>query len=1111
MKNVLRKALPVLSISLFVILLAIGCPNIQLGETASIPEGYGTFSLRIADSQQWDRTIMPATGIAQFALYRLTFSREGKDDIGPFDYTYDDLEESYVELPVDTYTLEVLAYTSEHNKDHNKPAAFYKDELDIAAGHNISEITLTAFGTSGSTYGGKGVFSWIINVSGVTELTQVKIEIDPIPDTETTGSKQDFILVAAGATTGQKLRTDSLELNAGYYRVIIELSKANMNPVKWRETLHVYENMTSPYSHPFTNDYFIKNFYTVTYDTAGGTPTPPSGSHFYDATYEPTAPAKTGYTFDGWFKDGQGSAWTFPLLNGELVLVAKWTPVNYSITYNLDGGTNHASNPANYNIETPTITLLAPTKSGQIFGGWFNDSIHTPPAVSSINIGSHGNLNLYAKWDINTDYEGAGTLLDPFIINSETRLRRVGQGTGAWEGNWSLGAYYKQTANIALAAPFTSIGAFTGNYDGGGFEITNLNVSLFSSIGSGGKVHDLGVSGNISGSFNVGGIAGTNNGTIEKCYFFKGSISGSANVGGIAGTNSSTIDNCYNDAGTITGSGYNTGGIAGSNNSGNVLHSYSTGNISGADNVGGIVGQNSGTGKVENCIALAAKVEGYDSVGRIAGDNRSTLTNNRARVDLNIGSARLPAGASGIGLTDIHGQSQNLNSQSLSTVFQGSVQWSSTIWYFPNNNLAEEDYLPRLTASNLPKLPRGIRHWENFNGSENANSLNFNSHALVDYNYSANADTQRGWYLKQVFGTWVNTGKMINEEKAIEVRYTGTSTISNSDFSGNTQTTRDYDLGVLGKFWVTGNISGATGGNSRYRLESVEFYIPHVSVELELYRNSVAPANRITLSPTMYSNFDAPNSVNTIVFQFTVIVQGQWSHDTGTPAPEHHLVFKDAAAEFYYWRNTLNNAPMSVYGEITSRDGFVNFDPVGRPTAARPTNLGGGTHPYIIIHSSDQFDYTEWVADTNTARMATLGLTGSGPDIRVTSGTLLAPPNTVTFLTEQSPHDIYIGTERIGSAIIEALDSSPYTVNTPTNTIVTFTGFNFKVTYTIDDPDILDFLVDNPITASARTTSSPTPVTGVMTAGALPDTYVATFSNLPFSWITIDTKVQFKP
>ena len=50
-----------------------------------------------------------------------------------------------------------------------------------------------------------------------------------------------------------------------------------------------------------------------------------------------------------------------------------FNPVSYTITYNLNGGTNNPSNPSTYTVIYP-VTFLNPTKTGHTFYGWRNDS-----------------------------------------------------------------------------------------------------------------------------------------------------------------------------------------------------------------------------------------------------------------------------------------------------------------------------------------------------------------------------------------------------------------------------------------------------------------------------------------------------------------------------------------------------------------------------------------------------------------------------------------------------------------------------------------------------------------------------------------------------------------
>lgn len=112
-------------------------------------------------------------------------------------------------------------------------------------------------------------------------------------------------------------------------------------------------------------------------------------------------PTKNGYVFEGWFltSDFANERVTFPLDLGknDITLYAKWSLQNYTITYHLDGGTNHTSNPNQYTIED-TVQLENPTKKEKIFKGWYSDR-EFKNAIASIAKGSTGNKDLYAKWE----------------------------------------------------------------------------------------------------------------------------------------------------------------------------------------------------------------------------------------------------------------------------------------------------------------------------------------------------------------------------------------------------------------------------------------------------------------------------------------------------------------------------------------------------------------------------------------------------------------------------------------------------------------------------------------------------------------------------------------
>ena len=142
--------------------------------------------------------------------------------------------------------------------------------------------------------------------------------------------------------------------------------------------------------------------YTITYvNVDGATNENPPSYNVETETITLKDPAKPGYTFEGWYmaEDFTGDAVTEITQGstGDITLYAKWELESYTITYELDGGTNAPENPAGYNVETETITLKDPVKTGYTFAGWY--SADNSP-VTEITQGSTGDMTLYAKWEL---------------------------------------------------------------------------------------------------------------------------------------------------------------------------------------------------------------------------------------------------------------------------------------------------------------------------------------------------------------------------------------------------------------------------------------------------------------------------------------------------------------------------------------------------------------------------------------------------------------------------------------------------------------------------------------------------------------------------------------
>ena len=235
--------------------------------------------------------------------------------------------------------------------------------------------------------------------------------------------------------------------------------------------------------------------YKIAYELNGGTNAAenPAG---YNAETETTTlkPAvKSGYIFDGWYEEDSFATKVTEIAKGStgnITLYAKWNLETYTITYELNGGTNVADNPAGYNAENETITLKEATKTGYTFGGWYKeDSFATK--VTEIAKGSTGNVTLYAKWKLETysiTYElNGGTNADEnpvgYNVENETITLKPAVKSGYIFDGW-----YKEnsfttkvteiakgsTGNITLYAKW-NLETYTITYELNGGTNTNEN------------------------------------------------------------------------------------------------------------------------------------------------------------------------------------------------------------------------------------------------------------------------------------------------------------------------------------------------------------------------------------------------------------------------------------------------------------------------------------------------------------------------------------------------------------------------------------------------------------------------------------------------------------
>lgn len=267
---------------------------------------------------------------------------------------------------------------------------------------------------------------------------------------------------------------------------------------------------------------------------------------------------------------------------------------------------------------------------------------------------------------------GDGSTENPYFVRNYEDLSYIGNPPESMTGSYSLGANYKQIADIDLSVKnanrWQPIGAgsgeFTGTYDGNGYTIYNLkittpsddategypenitniaNAGLFSVIGTGGVVRNVildTVTIDETEATAAGSIAGINKGTIQYCTVRNANITSNAtNIGGIVGTNNGTetgsparLDR-VSFVGTLSGA-HNIGGITSNNIAGTIINSYSRGTFNPTDSsakMGGIAYSTTSVSLSSDSYKKSYVINCYSTM-QVSEINDSPISNSMAMI-----------------------------------------------------------------------------------------------------------------------------------------------------------------------------------------------------------------------------------------------------------------------------------------------------------------------------------------------------------------------------------------------------------------------------------------------------------------------------------------------
>ena len=121
-----------------------------------------------------------------------------------------------------------------------------------------------------------------------------------------------------------------------------------------------------------------------------------------------TAPksTRTGYNSNGWYTQPSGGTFitadggTYTQPSSDVTYYAQWSPINYTIKFNGNGGT--VSSESQKKAYDSTLgTLPTAERKGYDFKGWYTASINGTKIASSTKVS--GDANYYAQWSPRSD------------------------------------------------------------------------------------------------------------------------------------------------------------------------------------------------------------------------------------------------------------------------------------------------------------------------------------------------------------------------------------------------------------------------------------------------------------------------------------------------------------------------------------------------------------------------------------------------------------------------------------------------------------------------------------------------------------------------------------
>ena len=348
----------------------------------------------------------------------------------------------YVTIPKGSWTTVILTRNSKSGPGWNDKLYNQTGDITLSSTSNyISKFsessTSVTWGTAvkPASTGSLSASSTSVNIGANVTLTPSLTSNQTINDIKFTTYS---ISPNSGASTSNNTFTAT---KSGTYTVTATIT---YNP-------DGYTSLTSEVSPTVT---ITVNPWTITWNPNGGSVTPTSSTYDGATAVSLPTPTRTGYNFDGWYTAASGGTkindiGTTTKPTNNVTYYAHWTPKNYTITLNANGGASNGSATATYNSSTIT-NLTHPTRTDYRCNGYYTA---TSGGMLVLNIDGTLAKNVSGYTDANGNWtiDGTATLYAQWTYDVTEYTVTFGAGTG-FTSYGSVTAY-NNTTSASITSP----------------------------------------------------------------------------------------------------------------------------------------------------------------------------------------------------------------------------------------------------------------------------------------------------------------------------------------------------------------------------------------------------------------------------------------------------------------------------------------------------------------------------------------------------------------------------------------------------------------------------------------------------------------------------------